>query len=57
MTTINERSYELLMSVLRTSQHPSAPSAIKDLKVAHMESMTRALEFNNEAPALLRAQA
>jgi hypothetical protein len=57
MTAITELTYELTLRALRESLHPCAQDAITQLRAAHIESLAREFEFNNEAPALLRAQA
>lgn len=57
MTAITELTYELTLRALRESLHPCAQDAITQLRAAHIESLAREFEFNNDVPALLRAQA
>lgn len=57
MICIDDATYAQVMRVIRASHHQEARSAANRMRLAAMESATREIEFNNEVPALLRAQA
>jgi hypothetical protein len=54
---IDEKLFDQIMRGLRSSSDPGSIEAARNLKCAAIESLTRELEFNNEAPALLMRQA
>jgi hypothetical protein len=56
---IDNVTYAVAMRVLRSVEwaHPEANEAADRLQIAGIESATRDIEFNSEAPALCRAQA
>jgi hypothetical protein len=54
---IDDQMYEQLMRILRNSHHPESEQAAKRLRLAHIEAITREIEFNNDMPALCSLQA
>lgn len=57
MIAIDDATFWMAMRALRDSYHAEARLAEDRMRLAAMKSATREIEFNNEVPALLRAQA
>ena len=57
MITVDQVTFAMVLRALSESCHSEAKEASNRMRIAAVEAMAREIEFNNEVPALCRAQA